>query len=44
MKKLFLATGNEDKIREIAALLLGLPIDLKTFRDFPDLPEVEETG
>jgi XTP/dITP diphosphohydrolase len=21
-----------------------LPIDLKTFRDFPDLPEVEETG
>jgi len=44
VKKLFLATGNEDKIREIAALLLGLPIDLKTFRDFPDLPEVEETG
>ena len=44
MKKLFLATGNEDKIKEIAALLLGLPIDLKTFRDFPDLPKVEETG
>ena len=44
MKKLFLATGNEDKIKEITALLLGLPIDLKTFRDFPDLPKVEETG
>jgi XTP/dITP diphosphohydrolase len=44
VKKLFLATGNEDKIKEIAAILLGLPIDLKTFRDFPDLPEVEETG
>src|SRR5262245_12203690 len=44
MKQLFLATGNEDKIKEISALLLGLPIDLKTFRDFPNLPEVEETG
>lgn len=44
MKKLFLATGNEDKIKEIAAILLGLPIELKTFRDFPELPEVEETG
>lgn len=44
MKKLFLATANEDKIKEIAALLLDLPVDLKTFRDFPDLPKVEESG
>ncbi len=39
-----MATGNEDKIKEIAALLLDLPVELKTFRDFPGLPKVEETG
>ena len=44
MKKLLLATGNEDKINEMAALLFGLPIDLKTLRDYPDMPKVEETG
>jgi len=44
MKTLLLATRNEDKISEISEALSGLPIELKSFKDFPQLPEVQETG
>lgn len=44
MKSLLLATRNKDKIKEISLALAGLPLELKSFLDFPDLPEVEETG
>lgn len=44
MKTLLLATRNGDKIKEISQALAGLPIELKSFKDFPELPEVEETG
>lgn len=44
MKTLLLATRNKDKIKEISLALAGLPFELKSFLDFPDLPEVEETG
>jgi XTP/dITP diphosphohydrolase len=44
MKTLLLATRNKDKIREISHALTGLPLQLKSFLDFPELAEVEETG
>jgi XTP/dITP diphosphohydrolase len=42
--RLLVATTNPGKIREIRALLDGLPIDLVTLRDLPPIPEPEETG
>jgi len=44
MKTLLLATRNRDKVREIAAKLAHLNIKVKSFRDFPHLPEVVEDG
>ncbi len=41
---LLLATGNRDKAREMAELLAGLPLTLKTRADFDALPDVEETA
>ncbi len=43
--KLLLATRNQDKIREIRAVLQDLPVDLLTVADLPSpVPEVEEDG
>ena len=44
LTKLVLATNNRDKIREIRELLAGLKIEILTAADFPDFPEIEETG
>ncbi len=41
---LFVATQNRDKIREITDLFKPFNIKIKSLRDFPDLPEIEETG
>jgi len=41
---LVLATANPDKAAEMAALLAGLGLALRTRADFADLPEVEETA
>ena len=41
---LLIATTNPGKIREIKGILSGVPIELKTLDDFPDIPEPEETG
>src|SRR5688572_7521508 len=43
-KTLVLATGNKGKIRELRQLFAGLPIELKSLADFPDIEEVAETG
>ncbi len=42
--QLVLATHNKDKIREIRNLLEKLPIKIKIFEDFPDMPDIDETG
>jgi XTP/dITP diphosphohydrolase len=42
--KLLLATTNRDKIREIAAVLEGVPFQLRTLADFPAQVAPEETG
>lgn len=41
---LILASRNRKKLREIAELLTGLDVRLVSAADFPDAPEVEETG
>jgi XTP/dITP diphosphohydrolase len=43
-KSIVLATRNKHKIEEIAALLEGSGLTVKTFQDFPDFPEVTENG
>ena len=44
MAKLLLATTNRGKLREIAAILLGVPFDLLTLADWSGLAAPEETG
>lgn len=42
--RLLVATTNSGKLREIRALLGTVPVDLLSLRDFPAIPEPEETG
>jgi len=41
---LLLATTNPGKLREIRALLAGLPVVLRGLRDYAPVPEPDETG
>ncbi|MDE2290601.1 MAG: XTP/dITP diphosphatase [Elusimicrobia bacterium] len=42
--KLLLATGNAHKARELSALLDGLPVEVLTLKDFPEVAPVVEDG
>jgi len=42
--ELLVATRNVGKIRELTELLGGVPLRLRHLSEFPDAPEVEETG
>ena len=44
MTSLVLATRNPHKIDELGAMLAGLPLEVLSFADFPDMPEVVEDG
>jgi XTP/dITP diphosphohydrolase len=44
MKRLLVATTNPGKLREIRAILSGLPLEVLSLADVPPLPEPEETG
>src|SRR4051812_50029813 len=44
MRQLLVATTNRGKIREIRALLSGLPFDLVTLADFEPIAAPEERG
>ena len=44
MQKLILATRNPGKVQEITAILDGLPFEIQSLIDHPDLPEVVEDG
>lgn len=46
MKKIVLATHNLGKVDELERLLNGADLDVQVMglRDFPDLPDVDETG
>lgn len=42
--RLVVATRNPGKVREIQAILADLPLEILSLADFPDLPDVAETG
>jgi XTP/dITP diphosphohydrolase len=44
MPTLVIATTNQNKLREYAAIFAGLPIDLRSLRDVGIADDVEETG
>lgn len=44
MRKLVVATKNEGKAREVARILADLPFEVVSLSDYPDAPDVEETG
>jgi len=44
MPRLVVATTNRGKLREIAELLAGAPVELVTLADFPDIAAPEEHG
>lgn len=44
MSKLIVASHNKGKVREFQSLLAPLNIEVVSLMDYPDLPEVEETG
>jgi len=44
VNNLILATNNTHKISEISAILSGLDLEILSANNFPDFPEVEETG
>jgi XTP/dITP diphosphohydrolase len=44
VRPLVLATGNPGKVRELTALLIGIPFELRTLADFPPFVMPEETG
>jgi len=43
-KEIVVGSRNVGKLKEIQAVLAGLPVRLCSLADFPDAPEVEETG
>jgi XTP/dITP diphosphohydrolase len=43
-RTLVLATSNAGKARELRELFRGVPLDLKSLRDFVDIRDVAETG
>ena len=44
MRRLVIATKNAGKAREVAQILAGLPYQIVSLADYPDAPDVEETG
>lgn len=44
MPTLLIATTNQNKLREFAAIFAGLPLELRTLRDLGIADDVEETG
>ena len=44
MRRLVVATRNEGKVREIAAILSDLPVEVVSLFEYPDYPETPENG
>lgn len=44
MKTIVVASGNQGKIKEFKELLEPLGYAVKSLKDFPDMPDIEETG
>lgn len=44
MKKIVIATSNPHKLLEVKEILKDLPYEFVGLNEFPDIPEIEETG
>ncbi len=44
MKKILIATKNKGKLNDIKEIFKDLDIEILSFNDFDNFPEVEETG
>lgn len=44
MQRLVVATRNQGKLREVKALLANYPFEVLSLAEFPDFPEIKETG
>lgn len=44
MKSLVIASNNEGKVREIKEILSDLHLDIKSLKDYPEIPEIIEDG
>lgn len=44
MRTLILASKNAGKLKEFQSLLAGLPFIVTSLADYPDIPEIRETG
>jgi len=44
LRRLVIATKNLGKAREVGRMLAGLPYEIVSLADYPDAPDVEETG
>lgn len=44
MRKLVIATRNAGKAREMAEALAGIPYKIVSLADYPDAPDIDETG
>jgi XTP/dITP diphosphohydrolase len=42
--KLIIATKNRGKLAELRELLASLPFEIESLADYPDFPDIEETG
>lgn len=43
-RRILVATTNPGKMREIAGILEGMPVEIVSLAEFPGIPEPEETG
>ncbi|HIC92307.1 MAG TPA: non-canonical purine NTP pyrophosphatase, partial [Syntrophaceae bacterium] len=44
MNEVVIASTNQGKIREIESILKDIKIRVKSLKDFPEIPEIEEDG
>jgi len=44
MEKILIASRNPSKLMEVQAILFGLPVELYSLGNFPEIPEVVENG
>jgi XTP/dITP diphosphohydrolase len=44
MRKLVIATANSGKLKEFRELLAGLPLEISSLADYPDIGPIAETG
>lgn len=44
MRRLIVASRNDNKVKELQRIITELPYDVRSLAEYPDMPEVEETG